>query len=181
MPDTVRETFDQLRQFLKWDITRMLEHKDAGNYAVAVLVAIGCEALVRLQDIKQIEAVFVELMAKHKVSAVMAADVFFALRNGIAHTYDTNFVQSGNVKIELIVSRGAETHASVRRDPPGFVLNVETMWKDLEEKFVELDKAMPRGGALPESWVLYKIYRGHDGAVAHWKQWLAQAEEAKLR
>jgi hypothetical protein len=45
MPDTVRETFDQLRQLLKWDINHMREFQQGGNYAIALLVAIGCEAI----------------------------------------------------------------------------------------------------------------------------------------
>jgi hypothetical protein len=178
MPDTLRETFDQLRQFLNWDITRLLEHKDAGNYAVAVQVAIGSEALSRLQDLN-IGTVFVRMMARHGVERPMATDVFLALRNGLTHTYDTRYIKSGDVTIELIVSRGALKQAMVRRHPPGFVLNVETMWADLQVMFEDVGRALSAvGGALPEAWIQYKIHRGQDGGIAAWKRWLETAEEA---
>jgi hypothetical protein len=92
MPDTVRKTFDHLRLTLRKEIPRQLEHHEGGHYVVALLVAIGSEALSRLQGFGE-EHVFVEMTTKHGLSAGMASDVFRALRNGLAHTYDTKFIR----------------------------------------------------------------------------------------
>jgi hypothetical protein len=180
MPDTVRETFDELRQHLKWDITRMLEHKDAGNYSIAVTVAIGSEALSRLQGFR-VEKMFTDLMTKHGLTPEMAGDVFGALRNGVAHRYDTGFIQSGPLRIELIVSRGALKHASVRRKPSALVLNVETMWEDLKQVMEKLREALPPGGTLPAAWLADRVQHGDDRAIAAWQKWIETAEEAQRR
>ncbi len=105
VPDTVRETFDHLRLTLRTEIPRQLEHPEGGHYVVALLVAIGSEALSRLQGYGK-KRVFLEMTTKHGLSPAMASDVFDALRQGIAHTYDTKFIKAGVPKIELIVSWG---------------------------------------------------------------------------
>jgi hypothetical protein len=178
MPDTVRETFDQLRQLLKWDINHMREFQEGGNYAIALLVAIGCEA-IGLPLGRHDDTTFIEIMSKHRVSREMAADVFSALRHGIAHTYDTRYIQAGDLKVELIVSRGGLNHTSVRRTPPGLVLNVETMWQDLQEVFERLRQNLPAGGQLPAQWIKDSVKRADDRAVEGWQKWIANAEEAR--
>ena len=176
MPNTVRETFDQLRQYLKGDINQLLAQAEGGNYAVALLVAIGSEALSGLQGFRD-DTVFVDLMTKHGLTPEIASDVFEALRHGIAHVYDTRYIQSGKLKIELIVSWGRREHLTVRRDPPGLYLNVRTMWDDLREVIATLKATLPPGGELPAAWVHDSINPGDPRAAAAWATWITTHEE----
>jgi len=120
VPDTVRETFDHLRLTLRTEIPRQLEHPEGGHYVVALLVAIGSEALSRLQGYGK-KRVFLEMTTKHGLSPAMASDVFDALRQGIAHTYDTKFIKAGVPKIELIVSWGGEEASFGPAGPAGLI------------------------------------------------------------
>ena len=134
--DTVREAFDELRQALKGVVNPLLAQTEGGHYAIALLVAIGSEALSRLQGFGE-ERVFVEMTRKRGLTPEMASGLYNALRNGIAHTYD-KFIKTGDLTIELIVSWGQKKRLTVRRTPPGLFLNVRTMWEDLREANVAL-------------------------------------------
>lgn len=173
--ETVRATFDELRQALKHVIDPLLAQDDGGHYTVALLVAIGSEALSRLQGRTE-DHIFVALMTKRGLTAEMARDVFKALRHGIAHTYDTKFIQAGRLKVELIVSWRLKTHLSVRREPPGLFLNVRTMWEDLRDVIEALKASLPPGGTLPDRWVKESIHQGHPHAVEGWRQWITTHE-----
>ncbi|HET8580637.1 MAG TPA: hypothetical protein VFL31_06540 [Nitrospiraceae bacterium] len=109
MPDNVRDTFDQLRQFAKGDIGQILAQEQGGNYAAALLIAAVCEGLSRLLDQPE-NSVLIQLLAKHGLSQTMAADVADALRQGLAHVYDTKYIQAGKLKFELVVSWGKKPH-----------------------------------------------------------------------
>jgi hypothetical protein len=175
MPDTVRETFDHLRLTLRTEIPRQLAQPEGGHYVVALLVAIGSEALSRLQGLRE-ERVFVDMTTKHELTAGMASDVYRALRHGIAHTYDTRFIKTGHLKVELIVSWGLKKHLSVRRDPPGLFLNVRAMWEDLSEVIAALETSLQRGGKLPAAWVKGSIQPGDSRAAGAWRQWITTHE-----
>ncbi len=176
MPETVYDTFHHLRQHLKWDVNHLLSQETAGNYAVALLLAIGSEALSWLRSERE-DHVFVGLMTKHGLTPEMAADVFKALRHGVAHVYDTRYIQSGAQKIELIVSWGKRKHLAVRREPPGLYLNVRTMWEDRRHVFAELRETIEPGGELPAAWVRDSVQPGDPRAADGWVAWMTGHEE----
>jgi hypothetical protein len=173
--NTVRETFDELRQALTHVVTPLLDLDNVGHYAVALLVAIGSEALSRLQGKSQ-DIVFVGLLTKHGLEPELASEVFDALRNGIAHTYNTKFIKKGSFTVELIVSWREKPHLSSRRDPPGLFLNVRTMWADLRQVIDALDAALPPGGNLPAEWVEESNTFGDPRTARAWRHWITTHE-----
>lgn len=173
--NTVRAVFDHLRLTLEKEVPRQLEHPEGGHYVVALLVAIGSEALSTLLDHKP-NHVFVKMMTKHGVTPTMAATLFRAMRNGIAHFYETNYVKAGPLEIELSVSWGQKTHLSVHRAPPILYLNVRTMWEDLQAELTQLAVTLPVGGELPRQWVKDAFTPADHDAKA-WHDWIARSEE----
>ena len=174
MPDNVRDTFDQLDRYIAADLNVLLKSKNGGpNYAAALLIAIACEALSRMLD-KSSDFYLTEILAKHGLRRELAEDVANAMRNGIAHAYDTRYIQAGSLRIELIISWSAMQHLSVRNDLPGLVLNVHTMATDLSELFDKLRQTLPPGGALPKKWTAESI-TGVDGRhIPIWREWLSR-------
>ena len=173
MPDSVRETFAQIRRFVTADLGAILALDPGGNYAAALLIAVACEALSRLTN-RPTDFYLTEILKRRGLRRELAEDVAEALRNGIAHSYDTRYVEAGSLRVELIVSWGAEPHLSMRQNPPGLYLNVRTMAEDVEAVFQELDNALPAGGRLPAQWVVKSIH-GVDGRhIPLWRQRLAQ-------
>src|SRR6266446_2249901 len=174
--ETQRNAFDRLRQMMKSDVRRFLEWREGGNYVAALLIATASESLSKLQD-KPDESVFVDLLATHGLTRKMAADVFGALRDGLAHVYDTKFIRvDDTLLVELVVSWGNRKHLTVRRDPPGLYLNVRTMWADLWDVFQDLKRSLP-GGELPRRWTKKRMKPADPRSVADWRRWLREHEE----
>ena len=133
---------------MEWDLRALLNSDHGGNYAVGLIVAVGAEALAKLFDRPKL-SVLAGLFTKHGVPAEIAEDIAEALRNGVAHLYDTLYINLGEQHVELIVSWREREHLSIRRNPLGVCLNARTMAGDLRALFDELRVKLPPGGALP--------------------------------
>jgi hypothetical protein len=131
---TRRTTFDALRSSLENNMKHVyrldqVNESQAGHYPVAIMVLVGAEALSHLQG-RNDGAVFVEMMAVHDVEALLAQKLFDALRNGIAHWWDTKFLDVGSEKVELFISWEKQRHLTMSEGR--LYLNAWTMWEDLQ-------------------------------------------------
>src|SRR5437867_13453651 len=116
---------------MKHDVKNVLRMAHGGNYTAALLIAVGSEALGLIRDFEP-DTVFIEALTRHGVNEHVARDIVDALRHGTAHTFETKYIQVGKKRVELMVSWGKLPQMSTRdTDPPGLVLNVQTMWDDL--------------------------------------------------
>lgn len=176
MPDNVRDAFDQIPQFLKWDLRAIIDADHGGNYAAALLVAVGCEALSRVLD-RPKNFFLARLFTKHGLPPEIAQEVADALRNGVAHIYDTLYIEAGDLRLELIVSWGARPHLTVRRNPPGLYLNVRTMREDVLELFGYLRGTLPPGGELPRRWLEESVHPVDPRHIRLWREWFTNAKE----
>jgi hypothetical protein len=184
--DDLLETFERLRRWVKTGLRRVMEiPRKQPHYAAALLVVIGCEALGRLLYNKK-EHVFVkELIGPYPhISEAMASDLFRALRNGLAHTYDTNYVRVGarGPRIEIIVSwTDSHEHLGPRHNPPGIYLALPTMQRDLENIFnrhlAEL-RMSPRR-KVPSSWEAETVTWASPKGIPGWRQFLSKVSEGR--
>ncbi|MDO8476644.1 MAG: hypothetical protein Q7W02_10740 [Candidatus Rokubacteria bacterium] len=133
MKPTRSAAFQQLREFLEHDIEHTLAMGHGGNYMAALVLMVGAEALSLLVDGDEND-VPIKLLARNEVDKFMALDVMTALRDGIAHTYETKYVKVGAELIEMVVSWGERQHLTLRVDPLGLYVNVRTLWGDLREE-----------------------------------------------
>lgn len=182
-PDELRQAFKRLKDSVLPDLRGVLriEHKPP-VYAAAILVAVGCEALGRLRH-THISKVFVEelvLKRRPDIDERMAVDLFEALRNGLAHIYDTAYIQAGSSgpRIELIIcwKNHEQLHLRPRRYPPGIYLHLPTMFEDLKAAFRKHDVALADGRwqaqALPALWK--NVISADDRSIKRWRQFLAE-------
>lgn len=177
MPDNVYDTFDQIRQFVKWDLNAIFGADHGGNYAATLLIAVGCEALSRLLD-KPKNHFFASLLTKRGLDPIIADDVADAIRNGVAHLYDTLFVKvDDRFRLELIISWGQRPHLTVRKDPPGLYLNARVMWEDVRALFEGMRTTLPRGGIFPQSWIRDSVHGIDSRQITRWREWFATAKE----
>jgi hypothetical protein len=127
------------------------------------------------------EQVFVkELIAPHgRITDTMAGDLFKALRNGLAHTYDTNYIRvgSGGPLVELLVSwTDSHPHLGRRDDPPGIYLNLPTMQRDLEaifDRYREDLRHAPKR-TVPRGWAKERVQPASPRAVAGWREFMTE-------
>ena len=80
----------------------VLRMEHGGNYTAALLIAVGCEALSRLQD-ERTDFILARLLTRHGIDEHMAEDVIGALRHSLAHMFDTTFIRARKREIELVV------------------------------------------------------------------------------
>ena len=170
----VRATFERIRQHIKWDLEAIFTADHVGNFAAALLIAVGCEAVSRLLG-KRTDHYLTELLCRRGLPAELAADVAEALRNGLAHIYDTRYVESGALRIELVISWGAKPHLSKRTEPLGLFLNVRTMAGDLRELFEELRFVVPDNVTVPAQWVKGSVNPVDSNHSSLWAEWIRKA------
>jgi hypothetical protein len=127
------EVFNQLRRYVTHDAKQILSLARGGNYAAALLICIGSEALSRIQGLGN-TAVFRRLVGPYGLDEPMADDLFDAVRQELAHMYDTKLIKVGARELGIYVGWGGHRHMSILRDrdPHGLYLNVKTMWADFE-------------------------------------------------
>src|SRR5215472_12815557 len=88
------DIFRQLHDFLHHDLWNVLGMEHGGNYTAALLIVVGAEALSLLRGDGP-DVVFTQLLTKHGLDPLVAGDIASALRNGLAHSFETKFVQVG--------------------------------------------------------------------------------------
>ena len=177
VPDNVRATFDKIRQHTKWDLEAIFQHDHGGNFSAALIIAVCCEAISRLLE-KPTDYYLAALFTKHGVPAPIADGLAGALRHGVAHVYETLYLDAGAMQLELVISWGARRHLAVRRDPPGVYINVRTMWEDLRSVLDHLHATLPPGGFLPERWLQKDtVHRVDHRHAAAWRAWFAAASD----
>jgi hypothetical protein len=154
-PPTRAAAFTQLHEFLQHDVKNVLRMEHGGNYTAALLLLVGAEALSRIVDAPD-DAVFVELLHRRGIDPIVSADLFEALRHGLVHIFETKYVQVGPVYVELVVSWGQREHLSREGNPPRLVLNVRTMWDDLQKMLAEVEEQLkgdaPWASQIPRDW-----------------------------
>jgi len=179
--DDLIETFEGLRTRLKMALRRIREiPRKQPHYSAALLVVIGCEALGRLLY-NETKRVFVkDLIGPHKrISRVMASDLFDAMRNGLTHNYDTNYIRMGEKGpyIDVIVSwKNKGRHLSARHDPPGIYVNLPTMHRNLE-RILNDYRARLRAGTgprrtVPKEWMKERYAWGDPKARKGWQAFI---------
>ena len=95
--DEALETYTVLRERLKTGLRRVMEAtKKHPHYAAALVVVVGCEAVAELLSgvdgkKRQVWEVFVQelVLPYQTLNEPMARDLFKAIRNGIAHLFET--------------------------------------------------------------------------------------------
>ncbi|MBI4589735.1 MAG: hypothetical protein HY725_12935 [Candidatus Rokubacteria bacterium] len=165
--------FAQLRDFLRHDLKNVLGMEHGGNYTAALLVAVGAEALSLLQD-QDPDQAFIGLLTPYGIDEHMAKDIIDALRHGLAHTFDTRFIQVGSKYVELIVSWGEQEHLGLRAEPPGLYLNVRTMWADLQKALAEVEAGLTAdqrwASQVPRDWAKRWVHQARPQARPGWEQ-----------
>jgi hypothetical protein len=181
--DEVLETFERPCYWINSAFARVMEiERKQPNYVAALLAVIGCEALGRLCGHVQEDWIFVEelILPKGVLDRGMAGDLFDVLRNGLAHTFDTNFIKlPDGTRIEIVVSWKESPHLSRRPgDPPGIYLNCTQMRLDLDAIYARyrqhLRGSSHPGRVLPDTWTRKRDKPAQPDSVPGWQRFIAR-------
>jgi hypothetical protein len=124
---------------------------------VGLLVAIATEALSQLEG-RADDAIFAEdlLGRRYGVPSLIGRVLFDAIRNGLAHVYDTKTIVLGSDEVIVVLSWQEREHLSVAMEDwlhdgkarAGICLNVDALWRDLDDHFTEFAERLERDGDL---------------------------------
>jgi hypothetical protein len=170
---TRAQVFRQLQDFMEHDAKNVLRMEHGGNYTAALLLSVGAEALSLLQD-EDPNTTLVAMFAPYNLGQPVTLGIQDAVRDGLAHLFETKYVVIDGTKIELVISWGALEHLSVRKEPLGLVLNVQTMWTDLRAQFQRVADRLERdprwSKQVPKRWREGPVFEVRSKeAVAGWK------------
>jgi hypothetical protein len=122
----IAESYERLRTFLLQDLELIVSRDTGGNYSATLLTMTACEALGRLRY--GTESGGSKFFKEYVLPATwkdVSADLFDALRNGLAHSYETKMlVQFGARSVEIGISWRDHSHLSFDRDRSVLFLNV---------------------------------------------------------
>ena len=110
--DDVLARCDELRRFVVDDLERMLEMPVGGNFAVAGLMAAGCEALACLRGERQDRGWTVLAEILPTPFSEVAESLWKAMRNGLLHNYSPNSLRIDGTEVNLAFSWREQEHLS---------------------------------------------------------------------
>jgi hypothetical protein len=142
-----------------WQIRKL--QKKQPEYTVALVIAVVSEGLSLLQG-KSRWAVFRQLLRRrYSVSESVGRGLFHAVRDGLAHRYDTALIDTGNGKKIVVVVTWKKPHRHLCVEPRdwlhdgkerlGVWLDMDTMWQDLVAYLNALDDKLRRNSKLSGS------------------------------
>ena len=141
--------FVELRDLIRIHMKQMrkLDRKPP-IYAAALVVAVGCEALATALGRAKHE-VFAWLL-RPRVSSRLAKPLFFAIRHGLAHAYDTSLlaVQGGPQVVVVLTWKSPSKHLTIRtgdwlkdgKSRQGLHVDVESLFNALERVFRRMQR-----------------------------------------
>ena len=111
--------------------------------------------------------------------------LFDAVRNGLAHVYDTKTIVLGAEEVIVVLSWGQREHLSVATEDwlhdgkprVGICLNVATLWADLDAHFAEFTERLEQDAELhrrvSENAAKQKQITPQGDALRAWREFLA--------
>jgi len=144
----VRQEFDETLGFVRQDLRWLLEKRSSLNYTIALLIGCGCETLAACAGDRKRrgEIVFAELLPDTRELRVLAKRLYSALRDGLAHGFDTKHLRVGVDGIEhqiYLASEGPQEFAIVRNERgTGLRIGIRVLAESLCAKITEFEACL---------------------------------------
>ncbi len=117
--EDIRSTFEKVRDYFTYDLKLLSSQERGGNYITGFLIACACETHVRFRygTNAKGEQFFSEKMLPDEWKPV-APSLFDAIRNGIAHCYETKPIRIGDKLLGIGISWRQQPHLQFSSDKP---------------------------------------------------------------
>lgn len=140
--EDIRETFEKVRDYFTYDLKLLSGQSEGGNYITALLIACACETLARFRYGQPNGAQF---FAKEMLTdewQPVAPSLFDAMRNGIAHCYETKPIRIGNRLIDIGIAWRKHPHLQFSYDKKILYLNIQTMAEQILNLLKEYESSL---------------------------------------
>lgn len=140
----IEKEFDESLGYIQGDIAEIRRVNKSLNYTVALLIGCGCEVLAAGRgDRKHAEAVLAEMLDGDW--KLLAGPIFNALRNGLAHSFDTKHLHVDGDEIQIYLAWGQTVMFDPR--PNGLYIGTQVLAQRLHEKIDEFRKTLQNDNA----------------------------------
>jgi len=99
----IKKEFDESLGYLHNDIAWLCEHNSGLNYTVALLIGCACEALADGGAYPSKDLALADLLPDNDWRQ-LAKRLFDALRNGLAHSFDTKHLHVDGQVIQIYIT-----------------------------------------------------------------------------
>ena len=143
----IEPRFQQLRGNILHDLNVLLQSQSSVNYTAALLIACACEALAwfRYGDKYKGDKFLSEMMLPSQWQPA-AKSLYNALRNGLAHAFETMTIVVGPRQFEIGVDWGRHTHLTCDPTHSLLYLNIFTMAEDLNQAINRYEEELKTSG-----------------------------------
>ena len=140
--EDIRETFEKVRDYFTYDLKLLSGQSEGGNYITGLLIACACETLARFRDEKATGEQFLsEKMLPEEWKSV-GSSLFDAIRNGIAHCYETKPIRIDDKLLEVGISWRLQPHLRFSPDKKVLYLNIQTMAEQILNLLQEYESSL---------------------------------------
>jgi len=141
--DGIKEEFLELRDFILKDLRILLESPVGGNYAAALLITTACEVVGPPFYENNGEREFFKNYLVPKSWRSVAASIYDALRNGLAHSFTPKtIVQINGSSVEIGISWKEKPHFKYDPTEATVYINVRELSRALERAFDDYEKEL---------------------------------------
>jgi hypothetical protein len=112
--DDIKHEFDESLGYIHNDIAWLCEHNSGLNYTVALLIGCACEALADGGAYPSKERALAELLPDDDWKQ-LAKPLFDALRNGLAHSFDTKHLHVDSEAIQIYIVWNMPTAIGIKK------------------------------------------------------------------
>ena len=175
----IKKEFDESLGYIRNDITAVRHGKHTVNYTVALLIGCGCEMLAAgRSDRKHPEKILAELLPPGDWR-LLAAKLHTALRNGLAHGFDTKYLQVDGATIQIYISWGYHEAIGTQRVPGGLGLyiGIQPLAEALCAKIGQFEETLrrdePARRRFKDACEYQRIVKLSPNAAAAWRRLVA--------
>jgi hypothetical protein len=144
--EKIEPHFVKVRSFVLNDLRRILRLRVGGNYAAGLIIVCACEEVARLWcDRREGELIFARMLPPKWYP--VRKSLYKALRNGLAHFYETQAISLHESCIKLSISWREKPHLTFS-DKGELYLNVRSMARELRKVFAAFESELRGDAAL---------------------------------
>jgi hypothetical protein len=147
----IEKRFNKLRRYITGDLRRLVKQPKGGQYLAAFLIACACETVgwFKYGNNQSGARVLAGELLPPKFRRV-APSLYDAMRNGIAHRYETKTICIGDKRLDIGISWRKKPHLGFSRRKDVIFLNVQLLARQVYRMFSKYKRELEADAALRE-------------------------------
>jgi len=165
----IKTRFKRVRRFLTNDLKLLVIQPSGGNYLAAFMIACACDTIAWFRyGTNRGDSILAENLLPPAWRPV-APSIYDAMRNGIAHRYETKILLIGDKRVEIGISWKKKPHLRFSRNRKVVFLNIQTLAQQVFDMLNAYEQELKTDASLRERF--YQSMRG---------KWEKKTQDAEL-